>query len=173
MYEIDDADIHRIGFEIGWDHARYNVIPSGELDKCVSDGITAGQLHFGKNTMHHNRFIRKWLLLRLNAFKRKRVFDSRVTPEYLEQIDVTHCPITLVKLTHGQMAETDWSIDRIDNDAGYIPGNLIVTSSKRGLPKTNAPPAGLTGYNPIEEKIYHADICPQSSLPHSPSGLSE
>lgn len=49
----------------------------------------------------------------------------------------------------------------------------IRTESKRGLVMWYLPSAGLMGYNPMDVKMSHADIWPQSSFPMIPSGPVE
>jgi len=75
--------------------------------------------------------VRKWLQLRLHAWLRGRSVELvQVTPNYLQQIDVSHCPITRSALSSAALAATDASIDRVRNDAGYAAGNLAVLSTK-------------------------------------------
>jgi hypothetical protein len=54
----------------------------------------------------------------------------QVTPNYLQQIDVSHCPITRVALSTATLDASDASVDRVRNDAGYAAGNLAVMSTK-------------------------------------------
>jgi hypothetical protein len=69
--------------------------------------------------------------LRLNAWLRGRSVELvQVTPHYLQQIDVTHCPITRVALSSATLEGSDASIDRVRSDAGYAAGNLAVISTK-------------------------------------------
>lgn len=44
-------------------------------------------------------------------------------------IDVERCPVTLVPLTHSKLQPSDWSIDRLNNNGAYAPGNLAVMST--------------------------------------------
>ena len=84
---------------------------------------------------HPDRFVRKWLQLRLNAFDRRRCVDERVTPAFLQKIDVQFCPVTRELLTHGTNSPTDWSVDRLNNDGAYAPGNLAVVSTRANKAK--------------------------------------
>ena len=43
--------------------------------------------------------------------------------------------MTLVTLTHATKTDTDWSIDRLDNDGAYAPGNLAVMSTRANRAK--------------------------------------
>jgi hypothetical protein len=124
----------RLGFELGWDYAHYNVAPPAA---CVQDpspvlqGLKAGQATFGQRTLQPTRHVRKWLQLRLHAWLRGRSVELvQVTPNYLQQIDVAFCPITRAELSHATMENSDASVDRVRSDAGYAAGNLAVMSAK-------------------------------------------
>lgn len=82
-----------------------------------------------------DRFVRKWLQLRISAYRRSRFFDEGVTPTFLELIDVGECPIVRRGLTYGRCAATDWSIDRLNNDGAYARSNLAVMSSSANQAK--------------------------------------
>lgn len=118
----------KILFDLGWDFGRYRVTPDTTIPE-VLQGFRAAREHFGPSLRHHDRFIRKWLTLRLSAASRGRAFDPNVTPEFIKSIDVPFCPITRKELTHGLRADTDWSVDRIVNDGAYAVGNLAVMSA--------------------------------------------
>jgi hypothetical protein len=45
--------------------------------------------------------------------------------------------VTLVELTHGTGEDTDWSVGRVNNDAAYADGNLIVMSTRANKAKGN------------------------------------
>jgi hypothetical protein len=145
----------RVAFELGWDCAFYGQSCS-QPDPEIQRGYTAGRERFGKHTQAADRFVRKWLSIRGSAWRRQRVVSESLTPEYLRRIDVTHCPVLEIELTHGTCEGTDWSIDRINNDGAYAPGNLVVMSVRANKAKgsltfdevigrCNAPSDGLTG----------------------------
>jgi hypothetical protein len=123
-----------LGFELGWDYAHYRVTPPAPYAQEPSplrDGLMAGQAAFGSRTLAATRHVRKWLQLRLHAWLRGRSVELvQVTPNYLQQIDVSHCPITRVALSSATLEATDASVDRVRNDAGYAAGNLAVMSTK-------------------------------------------
>ena len=117
----------RIGFLIGEDYARYGrQLPEGAA-KSIIAGYKAGSREKGK--WKTNRYVRKWLQLRLSAYSRGKLFSDEITPDLLKSIDAEYCPITGIKLTHATGKESDWSIDRVSNDFDYIPTNLIVMST--------------------------------------------
>jgi hypothetical protein len=118
-----------VGRELGWDLARYGWDPRDDANDDVLDGHKAGMAHFGRAQGVPDRFKRKWLQLRQNALRRGRVVQPEVTPAFIEFIDHPVCPVTLVPMTHGLRADTDWSIDRVNNGGAYAEGNLAVIST--------------------------------------------
>jgi hypothetical protein len=135
-FETDTA------FEIGWDFAHFALTPPGEHlqpGSALQKGFDAGRASFGTRTLAPTQHTRKWLQLRLNAWRRGRIFEGlQVTPNYLSQIDTTHCPITRETLTHATCTTSDASIDRVRNDAGYAAGNLVVMSTRANAAKGDA-----------------------------------
>lgn len=125
----------RIGFTIGEDYAFHGLaLPSSAVEADVVQGYEAGRS--GQPTWRAaDRFVRKWLQLRLGAWRRNRAVSEEVTPDYLRSIDLPRCPVSQVLLTHATGRETDWSIDRICNDGAYAPGNIGVTSTRINLLK--------------------------------------
>lgn len=123
-----------IGFELGWDYAHHRLSPPAPygLDPSpLFSGLLAGQAAFGARTLQPTRFVRKWLQLRLNAWLRGRSVELfQVTPHYLQQIDVSHCPVRRVTLSSATLEGSDASVDRVRNDAGYAAGNLAVMSAQ-------------------------------------------
>lgn len=129
------------GFELGWDYAHYRVEPPApyrQEPSALRDGLLAGQAVFGLRTLAATRHARKWLQLRLHAWLRGRSVELvQVTPNYLQQIDVSHCPITRVALSSATLEASDASVDRVRNDAGYAAGNLAVMSTKANHAKAS------------------------------------
>jgi hypothetical protein len=129
------------GFEIGWDHAHYRVVPPVEhlhAGHPVRQGWQAGQAVFGPRTLRATRHVRKWLQLRLSAWARGRAFEGvQVTPHFLAQIDVAACPVTREPLTHATGQPSDASVDRVFNGAGYAAGNLAVMSARANAAKAD------------------------------------
>ena len=128
------------GFELGWDYAHHGIVPpAAHLHPLspVRQGWEAGRTTFGQRTLHSNRFVRKWLQLRLGAWLRGRAFEgAQVNPAFLRQIDVPVCPITRELLTHGTGEPSDASVDRVFNNAGYAAGNLAVMSTRANVAKS-------------------------------------
>lgn len=123
-----------IGFELGWDYAHYRLVPPAPYalePSPLRNGLLAGQAAFGTRTLQPTRQVRKWLQLRLHAWLRGRSVElMQVTPNYLQQLEVSHCPITRVSLSSATLDSSDASVDRVRNDAGYAAGNLAVMSTK-------------------------------------------
>ncbi len=132
-------DLDAIGFEIGWDHAHYAStppLPHLHAGSPVRQGWDAGRANFGRRTLRANAAVRKWLQLRLSAWQRGRVFEGvQVTPHFVAQLGATHCPITREALTLGCDAQSDASIDRVNNRAGYAAGNLATMSVRANRAK--------------------------------------
>lgn len=80
---------------------------------------------------------RKWLQLRLNALARSRYVSPLVTREFLARIEVAECPVLRIPMTHGELKGTDASIDRLNNDGAYAPGNLAVMSTVANKAKSD------------------------------------
>ena len=123
-----------IGFELGWDYAHHQLAPPAPYaveSSPLRDGLLAGRAVFGVRTLAPTRYVRKWLQLRLHAWLRGRSVELvQVTPNYLRQIDVSHCPITRMALSSATLGASDASVDRVRNDAGYAAGNLAVMSTQ-------------------------------------------
>lgn len=123
----------QIGFALGWDHAHYRVAPPaaylGEAS-ALRDGWRAGQAAFAARTLAATQQVRQWLALRLHAWLQHRSVELvELTPNYLKQIDVAHCPVTRTALSaDGEAANL--TIDRVRDDAGFAAGNLAAMSLK-------------------------------------------
>ena len=127
MDTVRQQDWTEVGRRLGHDLARYRVIGDAEaLPVSVMEGMRAGR---GPRSSP-DRFERKWLQLRTNAYRRGRIVDERVNAAFLRRIDVAVCPVTRVVLTHGRRLASDWSVDRLNNDGAYAPGNLAVLSTQ-------------------------------------------
>ena len=127
------------GFELGWDYAQHRLLPPAEhllLSSPVRAGWEAGQAVFGARTLRATPYVKKWLQLRLGAWMRGKAFELiQVTPNFLQQIDVSFCPITGAELTHATGEGSDASVDRVNNGAGYAAGNLAVMSTRANRAK--------------------------------------
>ena len=137
--EVPAADA--TAFEIGWDYAHHRLTPPPEVLAAghpVHQGWLAGAATFGTRTLKPAPQVRKWLQLRLSAWRRGRAFEgTQLTPNFLAQIEVAQCPITRVPLTQASGAGSDASVDRVCNQAGYAAGNLAVMSTRANQAKAD------------------------------------
>lgn len=118
---------------------RYAFLLGEQLGRCrqtglegwLSDEMERGYLH-GRNlpATRTDKFLRKLLNVRRSAFDRGIPVSAALTVSYLQQISVPYCPVSGVSLTHGSLLETDWSVDRLDNTLGYVPGNMCVMATR-------------------------------------------
>ncbi len=124
---------YRIGFEIGWDLALHGLQLMPSHGGAIIDGHKAWSLSHPAGAVcrvdARSAWTRKWLQVRSGAWQRRIKFDSEVTPDYLLSITPERCPITRVDLTVGTLCDSDWSLDRVNNDLGYVQGNIAVISS--------------------------------------------
>lgn len=129
-FALDDTQLAdpQVGFDIGWDHARHGLLPPPEQwleGSPLHQGWRAGKACFGERTLGASRRVRLWLALRLHAWLGHRAFElAEVTPHYLGQIELLHCPIT-----RRAMVQAETSVDRVNNQAGYAAGNLAMMSA--------------------------------------------
>ena len=141
----DAAD--RVGFDIGWDHARHGLVPPPQLmldGTPISQGWRAGRAVFGRRLRATGRGVRQWLDLRLRAWREGAGFEElQVTPHYLTQIETPHCPVT--RAPRGGAPDSDDApvIVRLRHDAGYAAGHLVVLSRRAAMAHRGRPAAQL------------------------------
>lgn len=135
MNPLQDLDSAETGRRLGHDFHRFSRLPAQpHWPAAVQEGFDEAAARHGRR-VPGDRFQRKWLQLRLGAWLRHRVVADDVTPELLRRLDITHCPVTRELLTHGTQADTDWSIDRLNNDGAYAASNLAVMSVRANRAK--------------------------------------
>lgn len=157
MSTLEAFDAREVGRKLGHDLFRFRVhVQEKDLEASVCEGYVQARGR-GTSSRPADRYVRKWLQLRLNAHRRNRIVDDGVTPALLKSIDVPQCPVTKVALTHGSLLPTDWSVDRLNNDGAYVPNNLAVISTAANVAK------GDLSY----EQVYA-----RSEQEHSTHGLS-
>ena len=124
----EDSLSERYAFQLGEDMGIFRLAPPQEwISVEMERGFQHG-LH--RSAKASNVYHRKLLTLRRNAHARGIAVSSALTTEYLQRITVTVCPVSGEDLTQGTLSDTDWSIDRLDNSLGYVPGNLCIVSSR-------------------------------------------
>lgn len=128
-----------IGFELGWDHAHHGITPPApyaQEPSPIRDGWLAGAATFGERTLAPTAAVRLWLQLRLHAWLRGRSVELfEVTPHYLRQLTVTHCPITREALGDAPDDMGRACIHRVRHDAGYAAGHLAMLGTRAHLAK--------------------------------------
>lgn len=134
------TDKDRLAWELGWDFALFSWPLPDAANAAFRDGYRAFQ-HDGKRPTKKSQSIydKKWLQLRMNAWRRGKYFDSAVTPAFLATLmpPDKHCPVTQKPFTFATMEDTDWSVERANNDEEYIRENLIVISAHANAAKSN------------------------------------
>lgn len=115
MTQWDTSDFDEAGRALGHDIHTQTCLPRQlNWPRPIMEGFEMAA-HQGLRRQSADRFVGKWLQLRLNEWKRGRIVEAHVTPDLPRQIDVTHCPVPRVRLTHGTLQESDWSVDRRSN----------------------------------------------------------
>ncbi|MDQ2820702.1 MAG: hypothetical protein M3Y65_09945 [Pseudomonadota bacterium] len=132
-------DIARVeaGRQLGHDlycHSRLARDPG--WSEAVTEGFDSAEAR-GQMRQAGDRFVRKWLQLRASALRRDRIVDADVTPDFLRRLDVAECPVLRIRLTHGEQSDTDWSVDRLNNDGAYAPRNLAIISTRVNCAKAD------------------------------------
>lgn len=129
MIQLQSIQLTETGRRLGHDLFRYrNPVVPKQLPASVREGFECASAT-GVRPRAPDRFVRKWLQLRMSAWHRGRAFDESVTPELLKAMDVPICPVMRVALTHGERTGNDWSVDRLNNDGAYAANNLAVIST--------------------------------------------
>ena len=88
-----------------------------------------------------------YLLSRTKASAQKRGIAFDLTADDLGVLP-THCPVLGFELLYGAVGAGNKdprlaSIDRVDNQAGYVQGNVIIVSLRANMLKRDATPAEL------------------------------
>jgi hypothetical protein len=130
MDTFQGIQVAELGRRIGHDFFRLSQLQrQADWPQPVREGFDAAAARKLRR-QPADRFQRKWLQLRLQAWQRNRVVADDVTVGLLRHLDVTHCPVTREPLTHGERCGNDWSIDRLNNDGAYAASNLAVLSTR-------------------------------------------
>ena len=136
MRAITQTKHERELFDLGWDAFSIRFGPFENWPRFAKMGFNAAkQKRVSKKKA--DKYKRKWLQISLSALSRDIPISDKLTPNYLRTIDTGVCPVTYNKLTYGTNELTDWSVDRVVNSIGYVPGNVIILSTKANLAKSN------------------------------------
>jgi hypothetical protein len=127
-------ELQKLSFDLGWDYRIYRLKLPPDLVGAMQEGWDTAK---DRTTKTPDRYILKFLYIRFSALKRNRVVSSLITPDLIRVMDETGiCPITRQRLTYGTQTDSDWSLDRINNNGGYAPGNLVVMSARANMAKS-------------------------------------
>ncbi|MBY0366835.1 MAG: hypothetical protein V3V71_09820 [Roseateles sp.] len=129
MNLIDTIDLVETGRRLGHDvHRLSRIAPQPDWPQAVAEGFEAAAARRAPRPPQDDRFVRKWLQLRLGALQRGRAVAADVTPDLLRRLDTPHCPVSRQPLTQATRQCTDASVDRLNNDAAYAASNLAMLS---------------------------------------------
>jgi hypothetical protein len=140
----EDSLSERYAFQIGEDLGIHRLSQGGEW---TSDSMERGYMNgLESQARFADVYLRKLLQLRRNAFSRLIPVSSEITVDYLRSITVTVCPISGVELTQGTQTESDWSVDRLANSLGYVPGNVCILNAGINRSKGKKPMTDVQFY---------------------------
>ncbi len=129
---VTDADMS--AFELGRDHAHYGVapaLPQAYDSPSLRNGLVAGRESAAWRLRTPTGAVQLWLKLRLQAWcEGQSVEPVQVTPRFVQQLEVSHCPITRAALVANGRQCNDATITRVRHDAAYAAGNLVMLSAK-------------------------------------------
>ncbi len=118
------------GWQLGFDHAKHGLpLPAAHLHQ--GSPLFAGwqaALSKASSTRHRDPApgVRHWLALRLQAWQEGVAFEEHLlTPHYLSQLQVQHCPVSRLALHDeaGHPQARRWV--RLRQDKGYNAGHLV------------------------------------------------
>lgn len=128
----EEAQTDKIARDIGFDMYRYN-IPIVEMEKyaAVQEGYRHAQSLDVSKVSRATIFERKLLSIKMRAYRKG--IEVEITEDDLAS--AFHdckgiCPVTGREMTVAKVADTDWSVDRLDNDKGYLPDNIVIMSRR-------------------------------------------
>lgn len=136
---IHSASTKITAFDIGHDFAFYRMPVPDTSCQEVLDGFAQKKMQ-GGSSRRSTLSIRKWLNLRLHAYERKIHIDDDVTADFIDELYQKtggNCPATRALMTQGTLTETDWSVDRVLNEFGYVRPNIAVMSTLANKAKGN------------------------------------
>lgn len=132
---MDELD--RQAYDLGWDYATFDRNVPDDASQSFCDGYRAFRHGDKKTTQKPGKYVRKWLQVRFGALSRGKQFSLDISPEYIEKITPAsgNCPVTELPLTFATGESTDWSVDRANNDRGYVRGNILIMSQAANAAK--------------------------------------
>lgn len=140
MRQFDEsAQSEQIGFELGFDMYRFGIrLDSMPHFESVEKGHLAAETQNVSRLKMQSVYEKKWIQIRIRAFTKG--ITVNLTPDDLQDaLKKTHgkCPIIDEKLTFNTGFDTDWSVDRVNNDIGYTADNIFIMSSRANVYKSD------------------------------------
>ena len=135
-------------FEIGFDHYRFS-LPL-EISRFpykyrpeIRNGFEAARIQ-QVSTKKPDLYEKKLLSIRDRALA-KNLTVTIGTVDLRREFAKTRgvCPVTKIPFTFAENDATDWSVDRIDNDRGYCPDNIVIVSVCVNQAKSDLDLAGI------------------------------
>lgn len=140
--------MNNLAFELGFDHYRYklplDISRFGDQHRNdIRSGYTAAQ-HQRVTRKSPDMFEKKWLSIRDRALVKSLEMTIEVK-DLRREFEKTRgiCPVTEVPFTFAENHDTDWSVDRIDNERGYCPDNIVIVSVIVNRSKSDMDLSGL------------------------------
>jgi hypothetical protein len=126
--------LERTGFDLGRDHARWGLVPPAEHlhpGHPVREGWAAGRATFAGRSREATVPVRRWLALRLAAWRRGQAVDLlQVTPALLRRLHTDTCPVTGQRLSQDAGADSDALVVALRPEAAIGPGHLVLMSRR-------------------------------------------
>lgn len=163
---------HLIGFDFfryGWDINRNDDLQqlNPQLLEPIIHGYKEAEHTKTSQHRHPNYFQRKLLQIRARAY-RKGIGVSITESDIEKAYHFTHqvCPATQKPLTMGTGEDTDFSVDRVDNDKGYEADNIFVMSSYANQAKDDISLEELMTYASCNDSEMTDEKFPRFSAMH-------
>lgn len=128
---IKQSQTDEVGREIGFDMYRFN-IPLTEMENysAVQEGFQTAQIQDVSRVARPTIFGRKLIQIKMRAYRKGiavEISESDLEAAYNDCRGL--CPVTGREMTVAKILDTDWSVDRLDNERGYLPDNIVIMSS--------------------------------------------
>lgn len=128
----EEAQTDTIARDIGFDMYRFN-IPIEEMEKypAVQEGFRHAQSLEVSKLTRATIFDKKLISIKMRAYRKGidvEINEDDLASAFNECKGI--CPVTGREMTVAKISETDWSVDRLDNDRGYLPDNIVIMSTK-------------------------------------------
>jgi len=131
------ASSYEVGFEVGFDICRYGLFLEEyeQHDEALKNGFDSARTQ-NVSRIKPDKFEKKLLQIRRRAF-RKGIPVSITTQDIKNALSLTdgQCPVLNEVLTFNTGGDSDWSVDRLDNEQGYDPDNIFIMSSEANKAK--------------------------------------